>query len=54
MVFRELNGLPAIIFEDVDSTLSRATRYTLQVELDDAGRISRLDSVLAPSKLTAI
>jgi RNA polymerase sigma factor (sigma-70 family) len=53
-VFRELNGLPAIVFENVDSTLSRATRYTMQIELDDAGRISRLDSVLAPSKLTAI
>jgi RNA polymerase sigma-70 factor, ECF subfamily len=54
VVFRELNGLPAIVFENVESTLSRATRYTLQIELDDAGRISRLDSVLAPSKLTAV
>ena len=54
VVFRELNGLPAIVFENVESTLSRATRYTLQIELDDAGRISRLDSVLAPSKLAAI
>ena len=54
VVWKELNGLPAVIFEDVDSTATRATRYTVQIELDDAGRIRRLDSVLAPSKLTAV
>ena len=52
--WRVLNGLPALIFEDVHSTATRATRYTVQIELDDAGRIRRLDSVLAPSKLTAV
>jgi RNA polymerase sigma-70 factor (ECF subfamily) len=52
--FRDLNGLPAILFEDVVSTATRATRYTIHVEVDDAGRICRLDSVLAPDKLTAI
>jgi RNA polymerase sigma-70 factor (ECF subfamily) len=51
---RELNGLPAVIFEDVDSTATRATRYTLHIELDDAGRIRRLDAVLAPSKLVTV
>jgi RNA polymerase sigma-70 factor, ECF subfamily len=54
VVWRELNGLPAIVFEDVDSMATRATRYTVHIELDDAGRIRRLDSVLAPSKLTAV
>ena len=53
-VWRALNGLPAIVFEDVDSMATRATRYTVHIELDDAGRIRRLDSVLAPSKLTAV
>ncbi len=51
---RVLNGLPAVVFEDVQSTATRATRYTVHVEVDDAGRIRRLDSVLAPSKLTAV
>ncbi|HJQ23715.1 MAG TPA: sigma-70 family RNA polymerase sigma factor [Blastocatellia bacterium] len=54
VVWRVLNGLPAIVFEDVDSTATRATRYTVQIELDEAGRIRRLDSVLAPSKLIAV
>lgn len=53
-VWRVLNGLPAIVFEGVASTATRATRYTVQIELDDAGRICRLDSVLAPSKLTGV
>ena len=52
--WRVLNGLPAVLFEDVQSTATRATRYTMQIELDDAGLIRRLDSVLAPSKLTAV
>jgi RNA polymerase sigma-70 factor, ECF subfamily len=51
---RVLNGLPAVVFEDVHSTATRATRYTVHIELDGAGRIRRLDSVLAPSKLTAV
>ncbi len=52
--WRVLNGLPAVVFEDVVSTATRATRYTMHVELDDAGLIRRLDSVLAPSKLIAV
>jgi RNA polymerase sigma-70 factor (ECF subfamily) len=51
---RILNGLPAILFEDVVSTATIATRYTLHIEIDDRGRIRRLDAVLAPSKLSAI
>jgi len=52
--FHRLNGLPAILFEEVQSTATRATRYTLHIEVDGAGRIRKLDSVLAPRKLTAI
>lgn len=52
--FRLLNGLPAVLFERVNSTATRATRYTLHIEVDDLGRIRKLDAVLAPGKLTAI
>lgn len=51
---RMLNGLPAILFEDVVSTATSATRYTIHIEVDESGRVRRLDSVLAPSKLSAI
>jgi RNA polymerase sigma-70 factor (ECF subfamily) len=52
--FHTFNGLPAVLFEDVQSTATIATRYTMQIEVDDAGLIRKLDSVLAPHKLTAI
>jgi RNA polymerase sigma-70 factor (ECF subfamily) len=53
-VVRMLNGLPAILIEDVRSTTNAATRYTIHVEIDDRGRIHALRSVLAPGKLSAI
>jgi len=53
-VVRMLNGLPAILIEDVRSTTNAATRYTVHIEIDDRGRIHALHSVLAPSKLSAI
>jgi RNA polymerase sigma-70 factor (ECF subfamily) len=49
-----LNGLPSIVIEDVHSSGTVATRYTVQVDVDDAGRIRRLYAVLAPSKLSAV
>jgi RNA polymerase sigma-70 factor (ECF subfamily) len=52
--FRVLNGLPAVLVEDVRSVTSNATRYTVHVEVDDAGRISRLHAVRAPRKLSAV
>ncbi|HXG95213.1 MAG TPA: sigma-70 family RNA polymerase sigma factor [Blastocatellia bacterium] len=52
--FRSLNGEPAILFEGINSRATRATRYTLHVEIDDTGRIRKLFTVLAPSKLVAI
>jgi RNA polymerase sigma-70 factor (ECF subfamily) len=51
---RDFNGLPAILFEDVDSTSTAATRYTVHVEVDRDGKIRKLDTVLAPDKLTAV
>jgi RNA polymerase sigma factor (sigma-70 family) len=52
--FLALNGRPAAVLEQVNSRATRARRYTVHVEVDDAGRIRKLDAVLAPSKLTAI
>jgi RNA polymerase sigma-70 factor (ECF subfamily) len=52
--FLVLNGQPAILLEDVNSRATRATRYTVHIEVDEAGRIRKLDAVLAPRKLTAI
>lgn len=52
--FIVLNGYPAVLFEDVNSQATRATRYTVHIEVDGAGHIIKLDAVLAPSKLTAI
>lgn len=51
---RDLNGLPAVLFEDVDSTSTAATRYTIHIEVDREGKIRRLDAVLAPDKLSAV
>jgi RNA polymerase sigma-70 factor (ECF subfamily) len=51
---RDLNGLPAILFEEIDSSLTAATRYTMHIEVDRNGRIRKLDTVLAPDKLTAL
>jgi RNA polymerase sigma-70 factor (ECF subfamily) len=52
--FRMLNGLPAILVEDLPSGPSVATRYTIHFEVNDEGRIQGLHAVLAPSKLSAI
>lgn len=49
-----LNGLPSISIEDLRSSGTAATRYTVQVDVDDAGCIRRLYAVLAPSKLSAV
>jgi RNA polymerase sigma factor (sigma-70 family) len=49
-----LNGWPAVLFEDVVSLSTKATRYTVHITLDPSGRINRLDTVLAPSKLVGL
>ncbi|MEK6407839.1 MAG: sigma-70 family RNA polymerase sigma factor [Acidobacteriota bacterium] len=51
---RMLNGLPAMLVEDVRSTTTAATRYTIHIEVADDGRICGLHAVVAPSKLTAV
>lgn len=52
--FCVLNGMPAVIFELDDRPPGFASRFTMQCEVDDAGRISRLGFVLAPRKLSAL
>jgi RNA polymerase sigma-70 factor (ECF subfamily) len=52
--FRSLNGLPAVLVEDPRSHTTNAIRYTLHIEVDDAGRICGLHAVLAPRKLSAV
>jgi RNA polymerase sigma factor (sigma-70 family) len=52
--FRLLNGLPAVIVEDVDSVPPDAQRFTLHFEVDESGLIRRLHAVLAPRKLIAV
>ncbi|HWN98010.1 MAG TPA: sigma-70 family RNA polymerase sigma factor [Blastocatellia bacterium] len=50
----DFNGLPGILFEDVESVGTAATRYTVHIEVDLDGKIRRLDAVLAPDKLSAV
>jgi hypothetical protein len=49
-----LNGLPSISIEDLRSSGTAATRYTVHMDVDDAGRIRNLYAVLAPRKLSAV
>jgi len=50
---RVLNGLAALVVERVPRP-GFASRFTLQVEVDDEGRLSHIYSVLASRKLTAV
>jgi RNA polymerase sigma-70 factor (ECF subfamily) len=50
---RVLNGLPALVVERLPAP-GFASRFTIQVEIDDDGRLSGIYSVLASCKLTAV
>ena len=52
--FVSLNGLPALLVELETDRPNIASRLTMHVEVGRDGRIRRLLTVLAPSKLTAI
>jgi RNA polymerase sigma-70 factor (ECF subfamily) len=54
MSFKELNGLPAVLCTNPAASGRSARRFTLHLELDGSGRIRRIDTVLAPKKLTAV
>jgi RNA polymerase sigma-70 factor (ECF subfamily) len=51
---RDHNGLPAIAFERPADRRRAAPRLVVQVELDRAGRIAQVYSVLASRKLSAV
>jgi RNA polymerase sigma-70 factor (ECF subfamily) len=48
-----LNGLPALVVEQ-PAGKHAAPRYTLQCDVDAAGRITAVYSVLATAKLTGV
>jgi RNA polymerase sigma-70 factor, ECF subfamily len=50
---RVLNGLPSLVVERLP-TPGFASRFTLQVETDDEGRLCQVYIVLASRKLTAV
>jgi RNA polymerase sigma-70 factor (ECF subfamily) len=52
--FRLLNGKPALLIEGDYNHPRIASRFTLHVEVDPAGRIKQLSFVLAPDKLSAL
>jgi len=54
MLFCSLNGLPAVLFESTAALPHLVVRFTMHADVDAAGRIRRLNFVLAPSKLTRV
>jgi RNA polymerase sigma-70 factor (ECF subfamily) len=54
VAFLPLNGLPAVVARLTLREQGYASRFTMHCEIDGAGRIRRLYTVLAPSKLTAL
>jgi hypothetical protein len=50
---RVLNGLPALVVKRLPAP-GFASRFTIQVEMDNEGRLSRIYTVLASRKLTAV
>ena len=52
--FRSVNGLPALVIETTPLRRQMAPRLILRCEVDSAGRIAELHSILAPRKLTGI
>jgi RNA polymerase sigma-70 factor (ECF subfamily) len=51
---RKLNAEPAVLVERSESRLGHATRFTMHCDIDESGRIRRLNFVFSPSKLVAI
>lgn len=51
--FRMLNGMPALVVE-APAQAGWAPRWVLRLELDDAGRIQEVQTVLATRKLAAV
>lgn len=54
LTFTTLNGSPALLVESDHDLENLARRFTVHCEVDEGGRITRLLTVAAPSKLTAV
>jgi RNA polymerase sigma-70 factor (ECF subfamily) len=54
MLFRSLNGEPAIVFEAPASSPHQVNRFTMHCDVDQSGLIRRLNFVLAPTKLARV
>jgi RNA polymerase sigma-70 factor (ECF subfamily) len=54
IALRFLNEVPALVIDLPDAPQGIATRTVLFCEVDEEGRIKRLDTVAAPSKLSAL
>ena len=52
--FCELNSAPSLLIERTIERHGHASRFTMHCEIDPDGRISRLNFVLAPKKLSAL
>ena len=52
--FVTLNGLPALVVEAEHNYENIARRFTLHCDVDEAGRIRKLYTVVAPKKLAAV
>jgi len=52
--FQVLNGLPAIVIQGIEAEPGRADRFTMHIDVDGSGRIRKLLTVLAPSKLKMV
>jgi RNA polymerase sigma-70 factor (ECF subfamily) len=50
----DLNGAPAILYQLGPMPAGNAEWFTMHCTLDDSGQIRRLDTVLAPTKLSAL
>lgn len=54
ITIRTFNGAPAVVIDMPDAPVGIPSRSVLFCEIDDAGRIKRMDTVAAPSKLSAL
>lgn len=51
---RQLNGFPTVVGERPQAPQELASRFTLAIDVDQAGVITHLYTVVAPDKLTAL
>jgi RNA polymerase sigma-70 factor (ECF subfamily) len=54
VVFRMLNGLPAVLIEVDDAPARYAPRLVVRCDVDADGRIQRVHTILARAKLSAV